>query len=326
MDTKPLTPNFLDEDWENYQPMRLLRYLADPSELQKKRCGHELEVSQRAIDFYGASGGYCIPPRPKFRAPPMDTVGTIALVGQDVKIAPGFVELIAQTPRVVQLGANVITGLRANVSFGQPTSVTVTNVAEDLPPADSEVGNETVSINLTESIQVNVPITRKLQVQSVPMADRFVEDAVRRAIAARIDAGSFAAAHAAASSQTGAGYTQMVAGEKQLLDNEVNITGVLAGADVWAVWRGATPDVSVIHSDLNGGHLVLDYRAYPVGSIGTSEMCMGDWTKLVTGFFGPLMVMRGTRVADAPKGQVLMHFEQSVGYGVMDGAKAFVKE
>jgi HK97 family phage major capsid protein/HK97 family phage prohead protease len=181
-----------DKEVRQFSVMRAIRALANPNNKQyQKEAAFEFEASRAAAEKAGKeSRGIMIPADVLNRAFSVSAgtgmSGTGAGTVATNLLADSFIELLRHRTwalkRVTSLG-----GLVGNVDIPRQNAATQAYwVGEGSPPTESEPGIDQVSLN-PHTLAAWTDITRRLQLQSTPDAERIVRDDLLKVMALALD-------------------------------------------------------------------------------------------------------------------------------------------
>ncbi len=336
-EAKPVTNiDMSRQEVQNYSLMKALRACQSGD---WKGAELELEASLAVADKLGKDArGFYVPYDVQQRDMTTGGANTGAeLVGTD-HLAGSFIDALRGQTLLMQLGADVLTGLVGNVDIpatdGDGTFYWI-NEGED--GTDSTIPTRTVELS-PKTVAGAVPVTRRLLLQSAPSVEAMLMRQLQLGAAMAID---------------NAGFVGAAKGPTGILKSTgiSTVTLASAGAPTWAELvkfetEAATDDALVGnlayvgHSNVIGhckstprdagsglmlmeGNMVNGYNAYRKNGLAATDLMFGNFADVAIGMWGVLDVMPD-KATKAASGGLVMRVFQDVDI-VIKRPQSFVK-
>jgi len=178
------------KDLQRYSIVKLLRYLADPSNASARdAAGFELELSRAVEQKEGRSANGALVPF-DWMVHSRANVGTFsaggALVGTEL-LAGSFIELLRNQSALLQSGITTLTGLTGNVDIPRKTAASQHYwVGEDVDVTASDATFGLIS-STPKTIGVRVPVSRRALIQTTPDIDTLIRSDMAESLALGLD-------------------------------------------------------------------------------------------------------------------------------------------
>jgi len=179
------------KDLARYSIVKVLRYLADPSNATaRNEAGFELECSREAEKLEGRSANGVLVPF-DWMVASRANVGTFsaggALVGTEL-LAGSFIDLLRNQSALLQSGVTTLTGLTGNVDIPRKTAASQHYwVGEDVDVTASDATFGLIS-STPKTIGVRVPVSRRALIQTTPDIDTLIRADMAETLALGLDA------------------------------------------------------------------------------------------------------------------------------------------
>jgi len=177
-------------DLQRYSIVKLLRYLADPSNASARdAAGFELELSRATEQKEGRSANGALVPF-DWMVYSRANVGTFsaggALVGTEL-LAGSFIDLLRNQSALLQSGITTLTGLTGNVDIPRKTAASQHYwVGEDVDVTASDATFGLIS-STPKTIGVRVPVSRRALIQTTPDIDTLIRSDMAESLALGLD-------------------------------------------------------------------------------------------------------------------------------------------
>lgn len=178
------------KDLQRYSIVKLLRYLADPSNASARdAAGFELELSRATEQKEGRSANGALVPF-DWMVHSRANVGTFsaggALVGTEL-LAGSFIDLLRNQSALLQSGITTLTGLTGNVDIPRKTAASQHYwVGEDVDVTPSDATFGLIS-STPKTIGVRVPVSRRALIQTTPDIDTLIRSDMAESLALGLD-------------------------------------------------------------------------------------------------------------------------------------------
>jgi len=178
------------KDLQRYSIVKLLRYLADPSNASARdAAGFELELSRAVEQKEGRSANGALVPF-DWMVHSRANVGTFsaggALVGTEL-LAGSFIDLLRNQSALLQSGITTLTGLTGNVDIPRKTAASQHYwVGEDVDVTASDATFGLIS-STPKTIGVRVPVSRRGLIQTTPDIDTLIRSDMAESLALGLD-------------------------------------------------------------------------------------------------------------------------------------------
>ena len=178
------------KDLQRYSIVKLLRYLADPSNASaREAAGFELELSRAVEQKENRSANGALVPF-DWMVHSRANVGTFsaggALVGTEL-LAGSFIDLLRNQSALLQSGITTLTGLTGNVDIPRKTAASQHYwVGEDVDVTPSDATFGLIS-STPKTIGVRVPVSRRALIQTTPDIDTLVRSDMAESLALGLD-------------------------------------------------------------------------------------------------------------------------------------------
>ena len=178
-------------DLQRYSLVKVLRYLADPSNAAaRNEAGFELECSREAEKLEGRSANGVLVPF-DWMVASRANVGTFsaggALVGTEL-LAGSFIDLLRNQSALLQSGITTLTGLTGNVDIPRKTAASQHYwVGEDVDVTPSDASFGLIS-STPKTIGVRVPVSRRALIQTSPDIDTLIRADMAETLGLGLDA------------------------------------------------------------------------------------------------------------------------------------------
>jgi HK97 family phage major capsid protein len=179
------------KDLARYSIVKVLRYLADPSNATaRNQADFELECSREAEKLEGRSANGVLVPF-DWMVASRANVGTFsaggALVGTEL-LAGSFIDLLRNQSALLQSGITTLTGLTGNVDIPRKTAASQHYwVGEDVDVTASDATFGLIS-STPKTIGVRVPVSRRALIQTTPDIDTLIRADMAESLGLGIDA------------------------------------------------------------------------------------------------------------------------------------------
>jgi len=177
-------------DLDRYSIVKLMRYLADPSNTSARdAAGFELELSRATEQKEGRSANGALVPF-DWMVHSRANVGTFsaggALVGTEL-LAGSFIDLLRNQSALLQSGITTLTGLTGNVDIPRKTAASQHYwVGEDVDVTASDATFGLIS-STPKTIGVRVPVSRRALIQTTPDIDTLIRSDMAETLALGLD-------------------------------------------------------------------------------------------------------------------------------------------
>ena len=177
-------------DLQRYSIVKLLRYLADPSNASARdAAGFELELSRAVEQKEGRSANGALVPF-DWMVHSRANVGTFsaggALVGTEL-LAGSFIDLLRNQSALLQSGITTLTGLTGNVDIPRKTAASQHYwVGEDVDVTPSDATFGLIS-STPKTIGVRVPVSRRALIQTTPDIETLIRSDMAESLALGLD-------------------------------------------------------------------------------------------------------------------------------------------
>ena len=177
-------------DLDRYSIVKLLRYLADPSNASARdAAGFELELSRATEQKEGRSANGALVPF-DWMVHSRANVGTFsaggALVGTEL-LAGSFIDLLRNQSALLQSGITTLAGLTGNVDIPRKTAASQHYwVGEDVDVTASDAAFGLIS-STPKTIGVRVPVSRRALIQTTPDIDTLIRSDMAESLSLGLD-------------------------------------------------------------------------------------------------------------------------------------------